>query len=40
MLVDAIEFHGDRIQKTCIAGDVKLLTKVMPEGITEYPICL
>ena len=37
-IVDAVEFHGTRIQKCCVAGDKTLFTKILPEGITEYPI--
>ena len=37
-IVDAVEFHGDRIQLCCVAGDTMLYKKILPEGITEYPI--
>ena len=37
-VVDAIEFYGIRMQQSCVAGDKTLFTKVLPEGITEYPI--
>jgi|TARA_R110000824_G_C15224812_1_gene677881 hypothetical protein len=37
-VVDSIDFHGVRIQQCCVAGDKTLFMKVLPEGITEYPI--
>tara|TARA_R100000234_G_scaffold3291_3_gene2750 strand:- start:8289 stop:10589 length:2301 start_codon:yes stop_codon:yes gene_type:complete len=37
-IVDTVSFYGTRIQKCCVAGDQTLLMKVLPEGITEYPI--
>jgi hypothetical protein len=37
-VVDSIEFYGVRIQQSCVAGDKTLFTKILPEGITEYPI--
>jgi hypothetical protein len=37
-VVDSISFHGTRIQQSCVAGDKTLFTKILPEGITEYPI--
>ena len=37
-IVDVVEFHGDRIQLCCTAGDTMLYKKILPEGITEYPI--
>ena len=37
-VVDMVEFHGDRIQLCCTVGDTMLYKKVLPEGITEYPI--
>jgi len=37
-VVDSVDFYGTRIQQSCVAGDKTLFTKVLPEGITEYPI--
>ncbi|QDP60876.1 MAG: putative portal protein [Prokaryotic dsDNA virus sp.] len=37
-IVDAVPFHGDRIQLCCSTGDTMLYKKILPEGITEYPI--
>ncbi|QDP50667.1 MAG: putative portal protein [Prokaryotic dsDNA virus sp.] len=37
-LVDYVQFYGTRIKLCCVVGDKTLYTKVLPEGITEYPI--
>ena len=38
ILQEAIRFHGDRIRKICVAGDVTLYDIFLPDNITEYPI--
>ena len=37
-IVDAIQFYGTRVRQTCVAGDKKLYSKILPDTITEYPI--
>ena len=37
-LVDVVMFYGTRIKLNCIVGDKTLYSKVLPEGITEFPI--
>ena len=38
MIVDTATFYGNRIKLSCVAGDVTLYEKVLPEQITEYPL--
>jgi hypothetical protein len=38
ILQEAIRFHGDRIRKICVAGDVTLYDIFLPDNITEYPL--
>ena len=38
LIVDAINFFGDRIQLSCVVGDQTLYEEVLPDNITEYPI--
>ena len=38
MVVEAIPFFQNRVKLSCVVGDVTLYSKVLPEGITEYPI--
>ena len=35
---DSVKFFKNRIRQTCIAGDITLYEKVLPDNITEYPI--
>ena len=37
-LVDFVQFYGTRIKLCCVVGDKTLYSKVLPDGITEYPI--
>ena len=37
-VVGQVRFHANRIKLTCVAGDKLLYEKILPEGITEYPI--
>jgi hypothetical protein len=37
-IVEAVPFHGNRVQLCCSTGDTMLYKKILPEGITEYPI--
>ena len=37
-IIDAVDFYGIRIQQTNVVGDKTLFTRILPEGITEYPI--
>ena len=38
ILEEAIRFHGDRIRKISVAGNVTLYDIFLPNGITEYPV--
>jgi len=38
ILQEAIRFHGDRIRKISVAGDVTLYDIYLPDNITEYPL--
>jgi len=38
MIVQTAKFYGNRIKLSCVAGDVTLYEKVLPEQITEYPL--
>ena len=38
MIVETATFYGNRIKLSCVAGDVTLYEKVLPEQITEYPL--
>ena len=37
-VVEAIPFYQNRIELSCVVGDVTLYKKVLPEGIREYPL--
>ena len=37
-LVDSVKFYGNRIQQTIVVGEKTLYTRVLPDGITDYPI--
>tara|TARA_Y100001938_G_scaffold39014_2_gene54052 strand:- start:16154 stop:18457 length:2304 start_codon:yes stop_codon:yes gene_type:complete len=37
-IIDQVQFYGDRIKQTCVAGDKLLYENVLPYGVTEYPI--
>ena len=37
-VIDQVPFYGVRIQQCCIAGNVTLYEKLLPENITEYPL--
>tara|TARA_E500000305_G_scaffold55010_1_gene43878 strand:+ start:6632 stop:8932 length:2301 start_codon:yes stop_codon:yes gene_type:complete len=37
-IVEVVEFYGDRIKLCCTAGDTMLYERILPEGITEYPL--
>ena len=38
ILQEAIRFHGNRVRKICVVGDVTLYDIFLPENITEYPL--
>ena len=38
ILQEAIRFHGNRIRKISVAGDVTLYDIYLPDNITEYPL--
>tara|TARA_R110002020_G_scaffold107738_3_gene250057 strand:- start:2371 stop:4671 length:2301 start_codon:yes stop_codon:yes gene_type:complete len=35
---DSVKFYKNRVRQCCVAGDVTLYEKVLPDNITEYPI--
>ena len=37
-VVEAIPFYQNRIQLSCVCGDVTLYTKILPDNIKEYPL--
>ena len=37
-VIDQVPFYGVRIQQCCVAGNVTLYEKLLPENITEYPL--
>ena len=37
-IVDFVEFHGQRIQQTCIVGDKLIYEYELPENIQDYPL--
>jgi hypothetical protein len=37
-IVDHVTFHKSQLKQTCVASDVTLYEKFLPENVTEYPL--
>lgn len=37
-VVDSVQFYSPRIKQTCVAGDILLYEKILPDTVIDYPI--